>query len=81
MVWKHLAHQNIVPLLGVTVDPPQIALGWMYGGDLAEYIANRPDADRLSLVRMRFTVLYTAPHTLVSYPVLLMASATFTPAM
>ena len=24
VVWKHLIHANIVPLLGVTIDPPQL---------------------------------------------------------
>ena len=64
-----MAHPNIVPLLGVTVDPPKIVLGWMYGGDLTEYIANHPDADRLSLVRVRFTVFYTAliPSSVIRY--------------
>ena len=24
VAWKHLKHPNIVPLLGVTIDPPQL---------------------------------------------------------
>ena len=52
VVWKHLSHQSIVPLLGVTIDPPQLVSDWMYGGDLTEYITSRPNADRLSLVRV-----------------------------
>ena len=50
VVWKHLAHPNIVPLLGVTIDPPQLISDRMPGGNLIEYIASYPDADRISLV-------------------------------
>ena len=50
VVWKHLAHPNIVPLLGVTIDPPQLISDRMPGGDLTEYIVNHPDTDRISLV-------------------------------
>lgn len=54
---KYLKHPNIVPLLGVTIDPLELIFDWMPGGDLPEYIANHPDADRLSLVGIPFTVL------------------------
>jgi len=49
-VWKHLTHANIAPLLGVTIAPFQLALSWMSGGDLPDYIKRYPDADRLGLV-------------------------------
>ena len=50
VVWKHLTHPNIVPLLGVTIDPPQLISDRMPGGNLTEYIASHPDTDRISLV-------------------------------
>jgi len=50
VVWKNLAHPNVVPLLGVTTDPIQLVSGWMPDADLTGCIANHPDADRLSLV-------------------------------
>ena len=50
VVWKHLVHPNIVPLLGATIDPPQLISDRMPGGSLTEYIASHPDADRISLV-------------------------------
>ena len=50
VMWKHLTHPNIVPLLGVTMAPFQLILDWMPGGDLREYIKENPDADRLGLV-------------------------------
>lgn len=49
-VWKHLAHRNIVPLLGVTTDPFQLISVWTSDEDLTDYIKNHPEADRLSLV-------------------------------
>ena len=57
VVWKHLTHPNIVPLLGVTADPPQLISDRMPGGNLTEYIANHPDADRIGLVSDLFTSL------------------------
>jgi len=56
VVWKNLAHPNIVPLLGVTTDPIQFALGWMPDADLTGYIMNHPDTDRLSFVGVPFTL-------------------------
>ncbi|KAF9642811.1 kinase-like protein [Thelephora ganbajun] len=50
VMWKHLTHPNIVPLLGVTIDPFELISDRMPGGDLTEYITNHPDTDRLSLL-------------------------------
>ena len=49
-MWKHLAHPNIVPLLGITITPFQLISNWMPGGSLPEYIKKHPDVDRLRLV-------------------------------
>ena len=49
-VWKHLAHRNVVPILGVTVDPFQLISVWMSDEDLTGYITNHPEADSLCLV-------------------------------
>jgi len=57
VLWKHLAHPNVAPLIGVTTDPIQLISGWMPDVDLAGYIANHPDADRFSLVGVPSTVL------------------------
>ena len=54
---KHIAHPNIVPLLGVIVDPLELISDWMSGGDLTTYITSRPDADRHSLVCFPSTVV------------------------
>ena len=57
---KHLAHPNIVPLLGVTIDPPQLISDWMSGGNLTDYITNNPDTNRLHLVGVLSASLYEA---------------------
>ena len=57
VVWKHLAHPNVAPLMGVTTDPIRLVSGWMPDVGLAGYITTHPDADRLSLVGVPFTVL------------------------
>lgn len=49
-MWKHLAHPNIVPLLGV-ISPLQLISEWMSSGDLMGYLEIHPGEDRLSLVR------------------------------
>jgi serine/threonine protein kinase len=50
VIWKHLTHPNILPLLGTTIAPLQLISHWMPGGDLPEYIKKNSDADRLGLV-------------------------------
>ncbi|KAF9789397.1 kinase-like domain-containing protein [Thelephora terrestris] len=47
---KHLAHPNIIPLLGVTVDPLELISDWMPGGDLMMYIRNNAKVNRSSLL-------------------------------
>jgi len=49
-MWKRLTHPNVLPLLGVTITPPQLISGWMPGGDLSRYIKKHPGADRLGPV-------------------------------
>ena len=58
VVWKHMKHPNIVPFLGVTLDPLQLISDRMPGGDLTEYITNHPDVDRISLVSGLSASLY-----------------------
>jgi len=49
-MWKRLTHPNILSLLGVTIDPPQLISKWMPGGNMSRYIQKNPNADRLRLV-------------------------------
>ena len=50
VVWKHLKHQNIVPLIGIAPTPLQLVSGWMPGGDVTEYIMNHPNVDKAIIV-------------------------------
>ena len=47
---KRLSHPNIVPIIGVTMNPFQIVVERMSGRDLTEYLEEHPEADRISLV-------------------------------
>jgi serine/threonine protein kinase len=54
ILWKRLSHQNILPLLGVSVskDPRhfRIISEWMPNGNVMEYTSSNPEANRLRLV-------------------------------
>jgi hypothetical protein len=78
---KHLAHPNIVSLLGATIDPLELVSDWMPGGDLPAYIAKYPDTNRLSLVRFFPTELRDALTPVLSYLTLPKASTTSIRAM
>ena len=43
-------HPNIVPLLGITLEPLQLISAWMPGGGIKEYIFNHPGTDLIGLV-------------------------------
>ena len=50
VMWRNLKHENILPLLGATISPPQLVSTFMPAGDLSAYIKKNPDADRVRLV-------------------------------
>ncbi|KAF9789473.1 kinase-like domain-containing protein [Thelephora terrestris] len=50
LMWKRLKHPNIVPFIGATIDPPQIASQWMPGGNLTTYIKSNPQKGPISLL-------------------------------
>lgn len=58
-MWKRLIHPNVVPFVGVTTRPPQIASEWMPRGNLTTYANSSPDRDRVYLVS-----LLSLPNTL-----------------
>ena len=50
VMWKRLIHTNIVPFIGVILDPLQFVSKWMPGGDLTNYIGLNPRVNRINLV-------------------------------
>ncbi|KAF9642290.1 hypothetical protein BDM02DRAFT_3273522 [Thelephora ganbajun] len=80
VVWKHLEHNNIVHLLGITGTPLQLASEWMLGGDLTDYIRKCPDAGRLGLVGVLPIGFDLTLTSATSYPMSLKAFTFFTPA-
>jgi serine/threonine protein kinase len=58
-MWKHLEHNNIVPFLGITMEPFQLVSEWMSGGNLSEHIRDHPDANRLGLVSLPSFVFHS----------------------
>ena len=53
VAWKHLRHQNILPLLGVTVSEHRFAMvsEWMGNGNINEFVERDRHVNRTELVR------------------------------
>ena len=53
VAWKHLRHQNILPLLGVTVSEHRFAMvsEWMENGNINEFVERDRHVNRTELVR------------------------------
>lgn len=43
-------HPNILPLLGVGVEPLALVSEWMPNGNILEYTTMKPEVNRLALV-------------------------------
>ena len=56
MTWKGLHHQNVLPLLGVTMSGDQFAMvsEWMANGNINEFVETDRDANRFKLVGLCF---------------------------
>ena len=54
IIWKRLQHPNIVSFLGFGSEFPPISLvyPWMPNGNLSNYVRERPNVDKLGLVRV-----------------------------
>jgi len=53
VVWKHLRHTNILPLIGVTVSNRRFAMisAWMENGNISEFVKKDKHVNRAELVR------------------------------
>ena len=56
VLWNALRHENVLPLLGVTMSENQVAMvsEWMVGDDIVGFVKVNPDVDRLGLVCFPF---------------------------
>ena len=77
-MWKYTAHPNLIPLLGITLEPLQLVSEWITGGYLTEYIKKHPDVDRLSLVGVIPVLFAPTLISATSYPMSLKALTTST---
>ena len=54
VIWRHLRHPNILPLLGATLDTHETTFSlvseWMGNGNINEFIRNHGDVNRVQLV-------------------------------
>jgi serine/threonine protein kinase len=53
VVWKHLRHPNVLPLLGVAVSGCRFAMvsEWMEHGNINEFVGKNGHVNRIELVR------------------------------
>jgi len=51
-MWKRLRHPNVVPFVGVTMEPLQFVSEYMPNGTLTKYVVSNPGADRIALVSL-----------------------------
>lgn len=65
ITWKSLQHPNVLPLLGVVMTGTDFAMvsEWMSNGNIKEFIAADPDANRFELVGPRKNS--SGPHPIV----------------
>ena len=52
VTWKALRHQNVLPLLGVTMSSSRFTMvsEWMHNGNINEFVKTHRDANRFELV-------------------------------
>jgi hypothetical protein len=69
---QSLRHPNVVPFVGITVQPHQLRLisKWMKHGHITGYLKNNPEASKVDLVSSHTTMLLPAEFVLIVAPFL-----------
>ena len=81
VVWKRMAHLNIVPFYGVTLGPLQLVSDCMLSGDLPRFIREHPNVNRLGLVSVPSRRMgFLSPHPFTSLTMSPRVWTTSTPA-
>ena len=63
VMWKYLKHENVLPLLGTSVSPPQLVSPFKAAGNLSEYLKEHPGARGLRIVSVSLAKI--APAALI----------------
>jgi len=52
IAWRHLRHPNILPLIGVNLEPERLAMisEWMGHGNITEFVEKNEGINRVLLV-------------------------------
>ena len=64
ITWKALRHQNVLPLLGVTMKKNQFAMvsEWMINGNVNEFIKKHINVNRFELVNLLVSTAEPSRH-------------------
>jgi len=59
VTWRALHHQNVLPLLGVTMTENRLVMvsEWMSNGNIREFTKENANVDRLGLVCFSYKLL------------------------
>ena len=59
VIWRHLRHPNILPLIGVAVGHERCLMvsNWMENGTINKFIEKNRDANRMNLVGRRIPAM------------------------
>lgn len=69
VAWKHLRHPNVLPLLGVNLEPNRYAMvfEWMENGNINEFTQKHKEVNRVQLVSARVAVVLLVETGLIGF--------------
>ena len=70
LTWKALRHENVLPLLGVTMSNNQFAMvsEWMANGNINEFVKTHRETNRFKLVES-LSYRISRPPLMKSFPI------------